>query len=188
MRGRGGYQDREGGAGSGKRIPLPGKEGWTRHQENAAKPPLKGADGVVSHDTFRKSDHPVCATSERESFINGAATPPASGGEYAFPNIYAFPNSYAFPNIYAFPDIYPFPNIYPSPHNSFPQRPLPRRAIPIFLFLFLILFPLLAHTQDSPAPLTLPRVVNLYLERNLELEAARYRLERTKADQIAARL
>src|SRR5712691_11144210 len=57
-----------------------------------------------------------------------------------------------------------------------------------FLFLFLTLFPLLAHAQDSPAPLTLPRVVNLYLERNLELEAARYRLERTKADQIAARL
>ena len=167
MRGRGGYQDRKGGAGSGKRIPLLGKEGWTRHQENAAKHPLKGAVGVVSRETFRKSDHPVCAISEQELFIDGAATPPASGGECAFPNIYPFLN------------------------NSFPQRsfsPLPRRAIPIFLFLFLTLFPLLAHTQDSPAPLTLPRVVNLYLERNLELEAARYRLERTRADQIAARL
>ena len=29
-------------------APLLGKEGWTRHQENAAKPPLKGAAGVVS--------------------------------------------------------------------------------------------------------------------------------------------
>ncbi len=43
-----------------------------------------------------------------------------------------------------------------------------------------------AHAQTPP--LTLDRVVSLYLERNLELQAARYRLERTKADQIAARL
>jgi len=28
-------------------VPLLGQEGWTRRQENAAKPPLKGADGVV---------------------------------------------------------------------------------------------------------------------------------------------
>jgi len=33
----------------GKRIPLLEKEGWTRHKKNAAKPPLKGADGVVAH-------------------------------------------------------------------------------------------------------------------------------------------
>ncbi len=33
---------------SGGDVPLLGQEGWTRHQENAAKPPLKGADGVVS--------------------------------------------------------------------------------------------------------------------------------------------
>jgi len=33
---------------SGGGVPLLGQEGWTRHQENAAKPPLKGADGVVS--------------------------------------------------------------------------------------------------------------------------------------------
>jgi len=32
------------------------------------------------------------------------------------------------------------------------------------------------------------RIVSLYIERNLELQAARYRLERTRADQIAARL
>jgi len=31
-----------------ERIPLLMKEGWLRHQENDAKPPLKGADGVVA--------------------------------------------------------------------------------------------------------------------------------------------
>jgi len=44
-----------------------------------------------------------------------------------------------------------------------------------------------AAQQPSP-PLTLPRVVDSYIQNNLELQAARYRLERTKADQIAARL
>ena len=33
----------------GQGVPLLGEEGWLRHQENAAKPPLKGADGVVTH-------------------------------------------------------------------------------------------------------------------------------------------
>jgi hypothetical protein len=51
-------------------VPLPGQEGWMRHQENAAEPPLKGADGVVScgeccSSAFAKhfvsTDHPVCA-------------------------------------------------------------------------------------------------------------------------------
>ena len=37
--------------------------------------------------------------------------------------------------------------------------------------------------QQSP-PLTLQRVVETYVENNLELQAARYQLERTKADQI----
>ena len=32
---------------SGEPSPLLPKEGWTRPKENAAKPPLKGADGVV---------------------------------------------------------------------------------------------------------------------------------------------
>ncbi len=36
------------GQSSGGGVPLLGQEGWTRHQENAAKLPLKGADGVVS--------------------------------------------------------------------------------------------------------------------------------------------
>ncbi|HYR84479.1 MAG TPA: hypothetical protein VE422_10420 [Terriglobia bacterium] len=53
-----------------KRIPLLGKDGWTRHQGNAAKPQLKGADGVVSPEKLSGNDH--------------AVTPPVSGGEYAF--------------------------------------------------------------------------------------------------------
>src|SRR5882762_8747898 len=31
-------------------------------------------------ETFRVSDHPVCAASERDLFLNGAATPPVPGG------------------------------------------------------------------------------------------------------------
>ena len=44
-----------------------------------------------------------------------------------------------------------------------------------------------ASGQDAPT-LTLSRVVSLYIERNLELQAERYRLERTRADSIAARM
>jgi len=44
------------------------------------------------------------------------------------------------------------------------------------------------RTQSSSPSLTMDRIVSLYVERNLELQAARYRLERTRADQIAARL
>jgi len=42
--------------------------------------------------------------------------------------------------------------------------------------------------QDAAQPLTLQRVVDTYVAENLELQAAQYRLERTRADQIAARL
>jgi cobalt-zinc-cadmium efflux system outer membrane protein len=52
----------------------------------------------------------------------------------------------------------------------------------------LVLFAISAHAQEASAPLTLQRVVDLFLQRNLDLEAARYRLERTRADQIAASL
>jgi outer membrane protein, heavy metal efflux system len=45
-----------------------------------------------------------------------------------------------------------------------------------------------AHGQTTVSPLTLDRIVSLYVEHNVELQAARYRLERTRADQIAARL
>jgi len=43
-------------------------------------------------------------------------------------------------------------------------------------------------TQEADGPLTLQRVVDMYIAKNLELQAANYRLERTRADQIAARL
>jgi cobalt-zinc-cadmium efflux system outer membrane protein len=42
--------------------------------------------------------------------------------------------------------------------------------------------------QDSSEPLTLQRAVDTYIAKNLELQAAEHRLERTRADQIAARL
>src|SRR5881396_1984683 len=51
-----------------------------------------------------------------------------------------------------------------------------------------MLFTVAAHSQESAGALTLDHVIRTYIERNLELQAARYRLERTKADQIAARL
>src|SRR5262249_40590791 len=54
------------------------------------------------------------------------------------------------------------------------------------LLVFLFLFACSAYPQ-SPQ-LTLDRVVSMYVERNLELQVARYRLERTKAGQNAARL
>src|SRR6267142_5280213 len=78
---------------SGEGVPLLGQEGWTRHQENAAKPSLKGAAGVVSSakTSARRSDHPVCAASERDLFLNGAATPPVPGGEYPRLTIFAKP-------------------------------------------------------------------------------------------------
>jgi cobalt-zinc-cadmium efflux system outer membrane protein len=61
---------------------------------------------------------------------------------------------------------------------------------PLFLvpLVLLVFVPHSSHAQTPAASLTLDRVVNLYIERNLELKAARYRLERTRADQIAARL
>lgn len=45
-----------------------------------------------------------------------------------------------------------------------------------------------ANGQQPAAPLTLEKVVTSYIDRNLELQADRYRLERTKADAIAAGL
>src|SRR5207249_9862325 len=50
------------------------------------------------------------------------------------------------------------------------------------------LLTVVAHSQEATGTLTLDQVIRTYIERNLELQAARYRLERTKADQIAARL
>jgi len=45
-----------------------------------------------------------------------------------------------------------------------------------------------AAPAQAPPPLNLERIISMYVERNLELQAARYHLERTRADQIAARL
>jgi len=56
-------------------APLLAQEGWTRPKEDAAKPPVKGADGVVAHrnavgmlparlpvsDHPGASRHPSCA-------------------------------------------------------------------------------------------------------------------------------
>src|SRR5206468_12692281 len=48
-----------------------------------------------------------------------------------------------------------------------------------------LIFTVSANGQDA-SPLILSRVVSLHIERNLELQAERYRLERTRADAIAA--
>ena len=64
-------------------IPLLAEEGWrdsrkadapgTKREADRAKPQLM----VSSAETFRRSDHPVCAFASL-----GAATPPLRGGEY----------------------------------------------------------------------------------------------------------
>jgi cobalt-zinc-cadmium efflux system outer membrane protein len=70
----------------------------------------------------------------------------------------------------------------PSPGATRPPSPGGRwLLLPLLLIL---VFAASGYTQD----LTLERVVSTYIEKNLEVQAARYRLERTKADQIAARL
>ena len=58
----------------------------------------------------------------------------------------------------------------------------------LVLILLLIVYVVSAQAQQPSAPLTLEQVVSAYIERNLELQAERYRLERTTADAIAARL
>jgi hypothetical protein len=82
-------------------IPLLAEEGWTRHQKNIAKPPLKGADGVA------RSASPIGRSLKRRPakthiaaelttpsarnrvasrlLFDRAATPPLRGGEY-FPH------------------------------------------------------------------------------------------------------
>src|SRR2546422_10789288 len=46
----------------GKGVPVLGEEGWLRHQEDAAKPPYKGADGVVVPDNFTPSTFTIMTT------------------------------------------------------------------------------------------------------------------------------
>src|SRR6266446_2004962 len=79
----------------GQGVPLLGQEGWLRHQENAAKPPYEGADGVVIMvyvcvETLSGTDHPVCAFIRRLRSIcrgrNGDhSPPPARIRTYRFP-------------------------------------------------------------------------------------------------------
>jgi cobalt-zinc-cadmium efflux system outer membrane protein len=57
----------------------------------------------------------------------------------------------------------------------------------LFLLAGMMIVAVTLYGQPS-VPLTLESVVNTYIEKNLELQAARYRLESTHADQIAARL
>src|SRR5262245_59614325 len=57
-----------------------------------------------------------------------------------------------------------------------------------FLVALIIIFPKHLRAQQTAGSLTLERAVSAYIDRNLELQAERYRLERTKADAIAARL
>ena len=72
----------------------PREEGWLRHQENAAKPPFNGADGVVAHTlVFQNALRSV--TRERPPrprlfgtgpFFGGASTPPHEEGNVPFCN------------------------------------------------------------------------------------------------------
>jgi cobalt-zinc-cadmium efflux system outer membrane protein len=57
----------------------------------------------------------------------------------------------------------------------------------ILLILGIMSLAVRAHSQELTA-LTLDSVVNAYIRNNLELQAAKYQLERVQADQIAARL
>src|SRR5437867_11805680 len=63
-----------------ERIPLLSRGGWLRHQQNAAKPPLKGADGVVLvkkiNCGLNEPPRPRQIRCLRDIFIDGAATPP----------------------------------------------------------------------------------------------------------------
>lgn len=58
----------------------------------------------------------------------------------------------------------------------------------ILLFVIFSLVTAVAHGQQTPATLTLQAAVDHYIEKNLDLQAARYRVERANADQIAARI
>src|SRR6266481_9447325 len=67
----------------------PQEEGWTRHQEDAAKPPFMERTGwsLTNHvaecvlEPWLVSDHPVCGASVASRlFIDAAATPPQEEG------------------------------------------------------------------------------------------------------------
>jgi hypothetical protein len=90
---------------SGERngIPFFAKKGWTRPKENAAKHPLKGADGVVASsyrlyipndfdNRWLETTTPSALNMERCRFSLGAATPPSRRRGLRFPPC-AFGNS-----------------------------------------------------------------------------------------------
>ena len=56
------------------------------------------------------------------------------------------------------------------------------------LVLVVMVVPALVMGQTNPEPLTLDDAIGLYLERNLEVEAARLEIEMVRADVVAARL
>jgi len=58
----------------------------------------------------------------------------------------------------------------------------------IVLLTLLLILPAEAAFAQQASELNLQRVIDTYLQNNLELQAARFKLERTRADQIAARL
>src|SRR5215471_20139851 len=58
----------------------------------------------------------------------------------------------------------------------------------LFSSILIVLVTVSAHGQADLPALTMERIVSLYIEHNLELQAARYRVAHTRADQIAARL
>ena len=78
-------------------LPSFAKEGWTRPKENAAKPPLEGADGVVvssyplfvpngSDNRWLETTTPSAPANEGGYFLNGAATPPSRRRGLASPD------------------------------------------------------------------------------------------------------
>lgn len=62
------------------------------------------------------------------------------------------------------------------------------KCVRCLVTVLLALLPVLVRAQDTPLPLTLADAVGLYLEQNLEVEAARLDVERTEAARIAAGL
>jgi len=63
-----------------------------------------------------------------------------------------------------------------------------KQRIILLAIIFILSALLPAFAQQSAVRLDLQTVVDAYVRNSLDLQAARYRLERTKADQIAARL
>ena len=68
----------------------PGIGGVDATSRRSREASFDGADGVVESGTASKErtlkqfvnpNHPVCAAAERDLFLDGAATPPVSGGE-----------------------------------------------------------------------------------------------------------